>query len=423
MPGFLRSVLGRIRPPPGEKRRAMELAGRIISKIHREAVLVGSVARDTSLAGNGDLDIFVFFPESEPRELLEKEGLEIGKKALAGHKPVTHYAEHPYTKAKVGEFIVEIVPCFKVSGKPKSAVDRSPLHNAFILASLKGSQKDEVRLLKQFLKASGAYGAEQRIKGFSGYLCELLVMNYGSFDRAIKAASQWSGRMIIDMKRARANYSQFGQQLVFMDPVDSDRNVAANVSEENFWKLVLKARAYLKKPAKEFFFPKEKKINVKKALAGRNLLVVSLPYPKVIEEIAWSQLEKASAMLQRFLQANDFAVKNKFHWADDKSAALILAEMDSLSLSSYRKHYGPLVRDAVNAEKFMQRNPVHFLEGNRLWAWKKREFTDAAGAARAFLKTQLPSHLEAKKAKVLYGSALLNDKKTLPGLEAYFKGV
>jgi tRNA nucleotidyltransferase (CCA-adding enzyme) len=146
MPGFLRSVLGRIRPAEAEKRRARRLAARIISRIPREAVLVGSIARDTSLAGNGDLDIFVFFPEGESRELLEKEGLEIGKKALAGHNPVTHYAEHPYTKAKVGPFVVEVVPCFKVAGKPKSAVDRSPMHNEFVLRRLKEGQRDQVRL-------------------------------------------------------------------------------------------------------------------------------------------------------------------------------------------------------------------------------------------------------------------------------------
>jgi len=43
--------------------------------------------------------------------------------------------------------------------------------------------------LKQFMKGIGVYGSELRRRGFSGYLTELLVINYGSFLGVLKEAS------------------------------------------------------------------------------------------------------------------------------------------------------------------------------------------------------------------------------------------
>jgi tRNA nucleotidyltransferase (CCA-adding enzyme) len=45
----------------------------------------------------------------------------------------------------------------------------------------------EVRLLKKFMKGTGVYGAEIKIGGFSGYLCELLILKYRSFAQTIEA--------------------------------------------------------------------------------------------------------------------------------------------------------------------------------------------------------------------------------------------
>jgi tRNA nucleotidyltransferase (CCA-adding enzyme) len=37
------------------------------------------------------------------------------------------------------------------------------------------------------MKGTGVYGAEAKVEGFSGYLTELLVINYGSFPKALEA--------------------------------------------------------------------------------------------------------------------------------------------------------------------------------------------------------------------------------------------
>lgn len=93
-----------LKPTEKEKEKESRLVKKIKSKIKKisgkNAVLVGSVAKKTCLSGDKDLDIFILFDKNVPREKLEKEGLEIGKKVCEslGEEAEVHYAEHPYTK-------------------------------------------------------------------------------------------------------------------------------------------------------------------------------------------------------------------------------------------------------------------------------------------------------------------------------------
>ena len=92
------------------------------------------------------------------------------------------YAEHPYIRGYYKNYKIEIVPCYKIekASQKLSAVDRTPLHTQFIKENLKENQKKEVRLLKQFLIGIDWYGAEADVEGFSGYLCEILILTFKS---------------------------------------------------------------------------------------------------------------------------------------------------------------------------------------------------------------------------------------------------
>ena len=97
---------------------------------------------------------------------------------------------------------VNIVPCYKVKrGEWVSATDRTPFHTDYVKPLLDEQMAEEVRLLKRFMKGVGVYGAEIKIGGFSGYLCELLVLNYGSFTEVLRSAANWKERTIIDYER------------------------------------------------------------------------------------------------------------------------------------------------------------------------------------------------------------------------------
>ncbi len=60
--------------------------------------------------------------------------------------------------------------------------------------------RGEVRLLKKFMKGIGVYGAEIKTGGFSGYLCELFVLHYGSFVKTLEAFARHKQRIVVDIE-------------------------------------------------------------------------------------------------------------------------------------------------------------------------------------------------------------------------------
>ena len=181
---------------------------------HIAVQLLGSLARNTHLKGDRDLDLFVFFPKKLSRTEFEKEGLRIGKKVLKGHFWEEAYSEHPYIRGTYKGHDVEIVPTYKIRGihEKKSSVDRTPFHQQYMEKKMKGKQKNEVRLLKRFLKGIQAYGADTHYNSLSGYGAELLIIKYNSFVQTLKAVSKWKLPLTIDLEKywkSKAAIKQF----------------------------------------------------------------------------------------------------------------------------------------------------------------------------------------------------------------------
>lgn len=419
MQPVLKKVLERIRPRKPEFEENDRVAKMIIGRLKDEgyeAELVGSRARGTFVSGDRDLDIFFFFPPSAPRNELEKQGLAVGKKVLRDFGAETHYAEHPYVRGMVGKMRVEVVPCYRIKDKIISAVDRSPLHNRFLKKQMKAKQRDDVILLKQFMKAAGTYGADQKTHGFSGYLCELLVLKYGSFEKVIKGAAKWKPGTTIDILKLRSDYSKFAAPLVVIDPVDAERNVAAALNAAGFERFIGAAKRFLKSPSEEFFFPKQKAIDAEGWTKGKNIVLITMTCPEVVEEILWSQLERLASSLERQLRLFDFDVVARRHWTDEKKACAILLELKSLKLTDDKEQMGPLVKDASNYEAFVQKHKEHWVSGGRVHARVKRRYTDASKLIKDTLSSgAVPSHLRphAKKALVLVNQETLKEKGLL----------
>jgi tRNA nucleotidyltransferase (CCA-adding enzyme) len=135
----------------------------------------GSVAKDTWLSENPDIDVFMRLPTSIPRSNLGDIGLKIAKKAAGDAEQLERFAEHPYLEIFTEGFRVDIVPCYDTKpGEWQSATDRTPYRTDYIKTRLAEELHGEVRLLKRFMQGIGVYGAEIKVGGFSGYLCELL---------------------------------------------------------------------------------------------------------------------------------------------------------------------------------------------------------------------------------------------------------
>lgn len=421
---ILEKVLQKIKPQKPEIEHARELAERFLKKIKTlgyEGILVGSVARGTFVSGDKDLDIFVFFDSKVPREDLEKKGLEIGKKVLEGYHVKTNYAEHPYSKAAVEGFNVEIVPCYKIpfGGKIISAVDRSPMHNEYLIKKMTEGQKEDVILLKQFLKSIGCYGASISVKGFSGYLCELLILHYKTLDNLFKiVAHEWNKKIIIDIEGHGKNYAQFIEPLVVIDPVDAKRNVAAAVDRTVLSKFILRARDYVVKPSHDFFEVRPRKLDLKTFIHGRNMISVSFAYPTdIVEEIVWSQLERLTRIVKTQLHENDFFVYKSAYWTDERKKCSMVFELLSSQLNQFTIQKGPEVWDKENSKAFMDKHPDYWVKRSRVFSWKKREYMKAEHLIAVLMKVGLlvPSHLQknARKAAIRTGDKILKDPEVV----------
>ena len=361
-----------------------------------EPMLMGSVAKGTSLRGEADVDLFFLFPKNYSKEEMGR--IVIGACKKAFKKVFVHYAEHPYARFYYKKIKFDVVPAYKLKSISEmgTAVDRTQFHIRYIKKHLKKSKIKEVLLLKQFLKANDLYGAEIKTQGFSGYLCELLIIKYGSFEKLLREAASWK--------------PQTPEPLVFIDPVDEKRNVASPLSRENFERFVLLAKAFLKNPSEEFFFPKIKRLSEKKlAEKFANFVAVVFPSPKVVDDIKWGQLRKLKRQLEFFLSSKGFVVEKIFLYDDNKTSALLIHYSPD-KLPPYSLRRGPLLNDEKNVSKFKKKHKNTFVKEGRLYALEKQP-QEIEEWLRIFLKSTLPSKYEKnkKRAKVYKKEKVLRE--------------
>lgn len=431
---ILRKALEKIRPGEAEIREVEGIAREAEVRIGRflprgvRTMPTGSVVKGTFLAGEGDVDLFALFPHSYSKGLMFEEVKGAVGKAYPKAKMEVAYAEHPYVKFMLRGKKVDVVPAYLMEegGRVKSAVDRSQLHTKYVVGRMGDGQEDEVRLLKRFLKANGLYGAEIKTLGFSGYLCELLVIAHGDFEGVLRAASGWKGRVAIDLeghhKDCGAVLGRFPEGFVVVDPVDAERNVAAPVSAGNFERFVRVCGRFLEKPSLKFFFPgKMKDAGIAKWIAGRNIYGIEFANEKVVDDVLWGQIRRVNAAFGVFLEQSGFTVLGAHPYSDGEKSVLFL-EVKENELPKEKEMRGPLLKMKGDCVKFRAKHKgAKFVEREgRLFAVEKRKWRDFAGAFGEYAKRGfVPSHLGGlRKGKVLEGRKLLKYKE---GIEEYIR--
>ncbi len=350
---------------------------------------LGSFARDTWLPESLEIDVFILFPENYSEEELEKIGLEIGTKVLDKYE--FRYAAHPYVHGEVLGVEVDVVPCYKLKSpeRIRSAVDRTPFHHEWLKDRIKGKEND-VRVLKRFLKASNLYGAEYKVRGFSGYLCELLIVFYGSFENLVKNAVNWRRDLVIDVANGKV-YRKKGLKNIFVvDPVDEKRNVAANLSVDNLARFVEKCRLFLKNPSLEFFYPPERKVDEEKIvreLDERFVYAVSFEKPDVVDDNLYPQLERACRKIKEFLENEDFRVINASYFVVD-STCYILIETEFERLGKVKKHLGPPFEIYEHSMRFIEKRREYdrFFENGYYATFVKRKYATVIEAIEGCIR-------------------------------------
>jgi tRNA nucleotidyltransferase (CCA-adding enzyme) len=408
------AVLERVTPGVSERKKIVDLSQKLTEqvaiaakklKVKARVRVEGSVAKDTWLSREPDIDIFMRLPRSTPRDSLGEVCLRVAREATKGSRQVERFADHPYLEAFVKGTRVNIVPCYEAKpGEWMSATDRTPFHTDYINEQLTDEVRSEVRLLKKFMKGVGVYGAEIKVGGFSGYLCELLILHHKSFLDTVKAFTLDKQRMIVDIARfydgrhGELNLL-FDEPLVVIDPVDKARNVASAVRGQKLQDLVAASQRFLSKPSLNFFYPPctvpLPPASMRRGLKTRGSSIVFVVFGRVdaVADVLWGQLYKSQRSLRKLVELNDFTVLRDLPWSNERGLNMFVFELEDCCVPKVRKHAGPPLDKEKECEKFVAKyveSPEAvcgpYVEDGRWTVLVRRKFTDACALLKDRLK-------------------------------------
>jgi tRNA nucleotidyltransferase (CCA-adding enzyme) len=277
---ILKSVSNDIRPDGNVVRNADDMVKNInmLLKKHKivaECVKGGSIAKDTFLKDDYDIDLFIRFNNSYKGQDISEITAKVLKELCEQPKVTLEriHGSRDYFQFKIRHgkkiIIFEVIPVILVHAQnyyeAENITDLSPEHVEWVRKYTAKNPRlpDEIRLAKQFCKANKVYGAESYINGFSGHIIDILIIHYGSFINLLNAFSKLDEDslrkpIIIDTEKNLANpLKQLNKSkitpLIIVDPIQKDRNSAAALSRKRLLIFIDAAKRFLKKPSKSFF--------------------------------------------------------------------------------------------------------------------------------------------------------------------------
>lgn len=350
-----------------------------------ECRLVGSLAKKTSLINKADIDIFMSFPLEYSEDKLKEYGLMLGEYCInkVGGKSEKRYASHPYMTGIIENQEIDFVPCYRIkdSCELKSAVDRTILHTDYIQSHMSDKEADEVLLLKKFMSSVNTYGANYKVSGFSGYLCELLILKYHSFENVIESAStKWKNGYVIDLE-CFGTSDKFNTPLIAIDPVDKNRNVAAALTRQKYFEFITAARNFRENSNRKYFehpILNTSKEELTTEFIKRSTTCVMLTFnvPELPTDVIYPQVNKTMTSLLNFSNHYDFKVIDGKYYITQDNTAHILLEYEVGELPNIKLHHGPSIQDFKNSVKFKDKYPDAYVNENHLACITKREYTN-----------------------------------------------
>jgi len=261
----------------------------------------------------------------------------------------------------------------------------------------------DIRVAKQFFTGTGVYGSDLRTRGFSGYLTELLVLEYGVFRGFVEAAADWHPPIRLDPREHGT--ATFDDALVVIDPTDPGRNVAAVLSRANLARVQHFARELLADPRAALFDrpdpdPLEaEQVRERFAARGTTPVALRVTVPDLVDDQLWPQLRRSlsgigseldrrgfdvfrsEALAQPYQPDTDTADDSGTGSADSRTVVLLF-ELAVPERPHIEHHEGPPVHVREHARSFYGAYADDdtcgpFIEGDRYVVEREREFTSA----------------------------------------------
>ncbi|HIJ11797.1 TPA: CCA tRNA nucleotidyltransferase [Candidatus Woesearchaeota archaeon] len=391
----MKQILQDIVPTKQECEEFTKVADAVIKKIKikdADAILGGSGAKDTWLATSHDIDIFVQFArkyeDKSISDILEK----VLKKAFT--KIERLHGSRDYFQLFYKGYTIELVPIIKITKAENACniTDVSPLHATWVnKQSMK--VKNEIRLAKQFCKANKLYGAESYIAGFSGYIIEILIVYYGSFEKLLRASLQWKPQLVVDVEKHyknrkmalfHLNKSKTQSPLIIIDPVDKGRNAAAALGAVKLREFTKLAKKYLQ--TKDLSYFTEKKVTKEMIIQKKgkqHLTLMTITPQDGKRDVIGMKLRKTFEYIEKSL-APFALLKAGWEWNPGEDALLYYyTKKDMQSSSIVRK--GPPLKMKVQVTNFKKKNKDTYIKNKTIFA----NITVKHPSLKAFIKSVL----------------------------------
>ncbi len=433
---LLASILEKIKPTSAQQDSMRVTARALVARANdslarhadadsaAEAVVQGSIAKDTWIADSRDLDLFLLLHPDTPADQLAAIAKRVADDTLEDVQQ--RYAQHPYQVGTFQGCTVDLVPAYRVQDgdQAKSAVDRTPFHTAWVCNHLDDAARDQVRLVKQWCKGTGVYGAETAIGGFSGYLLEVLVHRFGDFSGVLAWLARGANPRALD--HGEGLPADDAAVLLVADPVDPHRNVAAAVQQDTLDRAMLAARCFQASPSESFFFPRPRRAEsqevLQAALLGGGWCALHLRPATDRLDIVFPQFQKATrAVAEDFVRAGFGATRRATQVLADGSVLMQWATTVQ-ELPPQDRRLGPPATSDRNAARFRDKWQSHpdaagpvMEDGGRLVVDVRRTATTPA----AHLGHRRSALLQAKHVKLATdASGIVADPADLPPVAA-----
>lgn len=359
-----------------------------------KVILGGSGTKGTWLKDANDADIFIQYNYNKYKNKSDKISDILEKDLKKSFKNLERlHGSRDYFQVKENGFTYELIPIIQIdkSSNAVNITDVSPLHAKFVKSQTRKNKKlaDEIRLMKQFCKANDLYGAESYITGFSGYMCELLIIHYGSFAKLIRAASKWEEKVIIDIKKfyknknimLEMNKSKTYSPIILVDPVQAERNAAAALGLEKFNQFKKISADFIKKASVKYF--REKTLDINQM--HKEFIIIEINSLKGKQDVVGAKLLKALEFIKAKLKKEGFVIKKSgWHWDKEKTAHFYIATPKDLARTKIVK--GPPTSIKQHAALFRKKHKKTYISNKHINAKEIRKITKAKVFIKGLIK-------------------------------------